>query len=194
MFSLVLLRMSEEIRVGVMVHLLGVWINITAVLSAVWEHNTLVGFFFFFTKTPRSNNRGRFVSTRAPCDVVVDSFSVFFFFLISIVSSGHLPPIIFAGLQISEACRRDRKERIVSWFDERPWVWSLTDSWGRFGTRQGMAGVRRCQMRRFTFDGWFQFWQPRFGLSLPWWAWSLASFVFFLRPSTYMFTSSVDMN
>lgn len=61
MSPLLLLRMSEEIRVTMMAHLLDVWINITEVLSAVWEHKTLV---WFWTKTPRSNDRGRFVRRR----------------------------------------------------------------------------------------------------------------------------------
>lgn len=36
------LGMSEEIKVTMILHLLGIWINIRAVSSAVWEHNASV--------------------------------------------------------------------------------------------------------------------------------------------------------
>lgn len=170
MFSLILLRMSEEIRVTMMVHLLGVWINIAAVLSAVWEHNTLV---WVWTKTPRSNNRGRFVSTRTACDVVVcevDSFSVFLNFHCFLRASAATHFHTF----LIQCCRSWKRARETGRRGSSLSLMSVCECglWQTAGvvwyTAGNMAGVLHRQMRRFIFDGWFRsgFWQPQLIFSL----------------------------
>lgn len=145
-----------------MVHLLGVWINITAVLSAVWEHNTLV---WFWTKTPRSNNRGRFVKHPLWCCSVRSGFILcmlnFHCFLRASAAS-HFHTFLI------QRCRSWKRLRERQEVEDRLSVWwaSVSLEFDRqlvvvWSTAGNMADVLHCQIRRFTFDGWFLsvFWQ-----------------------------------
>lgn len=139
-------------RVTMMLFFLGIWINITAVSSAVWEHNALV---WFWTKTFRSNDSGPLLALAS----LVISWSAewiqYLFSFITVVAFGHVPLasswlslIIFtcrqSVMQILYVCERNRTELLIAEFDE-----SLTNS----------SGVWNCQMRRFMFVS--GFWQTK---------------------------------
>lgn len=95
-----LLTLSEEVRFSVMLHLLVIWINISAVSSAVWEHNAPV---WLGTKTRRSNNNG-LLSAHARLVVLwfAESFSILWVSVI--ISFGYLPAVSSRLLPITLAC------------------------------------------------------------------------------------------